>query len=157
MLASSPLFYFDIILQIFSELISSFEQVDIPFIYNFWLIDNEWSIIGSLMSILTNADYMLHRMAWGEIVERQWSTITWAVLRNDRPLPLQVYSRTKYGNKYILVAMDSFDKWVEAYAIPHQEASTVEEVLIKEIFSLHSDFFLCPLLNIYNLLIYGIK
>jgi len=38
------------------------------------------------------------------------------------------------GNKYILVAMDYFTKWVEAYAIPNQEAATIADVLVKEFF-----------------------
>lgn len=56
------------------------------------------------------------------------------------------FPETEDGNKYILVAMDYFTKWVEAYAIPNQEASTVADVLVKEMFSrfgvpleLHSD------------------
>lgn len=53
---------------------------------------------------------------------------------------------TDHGNKYILVAMDYFSKWVEAYALPNQEAITVADVLVKEFISrfgvpmeLHSD------------------
>ena len=34
------------------------------------------------------------------------------------------------GNKYILVAMDYFSKWPEAYAIRNQEAVTVTQVLV---------------------------
>ncbi|POS82547.1 hypothetical protein EPUL_004988, partial [Erysiphe pulchra] len=56
------------------------------------------------------------------------------------------FPETEDGNKYILVAMDYFTKWVEAYAIPNQEASTVADILVKEMFSrlgvpleLHSD------------------
>lgn len=50
------------------------------------------------------------------------------------------------GNRYILVAMDYFTKWPEAYAIPNQEATTVAQVLVEQFFSrfgvplrLHSD------------------
>ena len=50
------------------------------------------------------------------------------------------------GNAYILVASDNFTKWVEAYAIPNQEAVTVAMKLVDEFFcrfsvpeQLHSD------------------
>ncbi|GFS50456.1 retrovirus-related Pol polyprotein from transposon 412 [Trichonephila clavipes] len=57
------------------------------------------------------------------------------------PLP-----RSSDGNNNILVVMDCFTKWPEAYPIPDQEASTVEEVLVQHWISrfgvplqLHSD------------------
>ena len=57
------------------------------------------------------------------------------------PLPV-----TESGNRYILVAMDYFTKWPEAYAIPNQEATTVARKLVDEFFTrfgipneLHSD------------------
>ncbi len=50
------------------------------------------------------------------------------------------------GNTYILVAANYFTRWVEAYAIPNQEASTVATKLMDEMFcrfgvpdQLHSD------------------
>ena len=50
------------------------------------------------------------------------------------------------GNKYVLVASDYFTRWVEAYAIPNQEATTVAEKLVNNMFchfglpeQLHSD------------------
>lgn len=50
------------------------------------------------------------------------------------------------GNRYIVVAMDYFTKWPEAYAVPNQEATTVARVLVDEFFcrfgvpyELHSD------------------
>ena len=56
------------------------------------------------------------------------------------------FPTTDDGNKYILVAMDYFSKWVEAYAIPSQEAAVVAETLLKELvcrfgvpLELHSD------------------
>ena len=58
-----------------------------------------------------------------------------------RPFP-----QTEDGNKYIIVVMDYFSKWVEAYALPNQEASTIAEEIIKQWISrfgtpleLHSD------------------
>ena len=36
------------------------------------------------------------------------------------------------GNKYILVIGDYFSKWMEAFAIPNQEATTVARVLVDE-------------------------
>ncbi|GFU16583.1 retrovirus-related Pol polyprotein from transposon 412 [Trichonephila clavipes] len=39
--------------------------------------------------------------------------------------------RSSDGNNNILVVMDYFNKWPEAYPISDQEASTVEEVLIQ--------------------------
>jgi len=44
------------------------------------------------------------------------------------PLP-----ETEAGNKYLLIAMDYFSKWPEAYPLPNQEAVTVAEVLVKEL------------------------
>ena len=46
------------------------------------------------------------------------------------PLPM-----TRQGNKYLLVAMDYFTKWPEAYALPNQEATTVASVLVREFIS----------------------
>ncbi|KAG8199259.1 hypothetical protein JTE90_003684 [Oedothorax gibbosus] len=43
------------------------------------------------------------------------------------PLP-----QTTNGNKYILVVMDYFTKWPEAYVIPNQEATTVAEALLQD-------------------------
>ena len=42
------------------------------------------------------------------------------------------FPETEDGNKYIIVVMDYFSKWVEAYALPNQEAATVADVFIKE-------------------------
>ena len=50
------------------------------------------------------------------------------------------------GNRYVLVAMDYFTRWAEAYAIPNQEAETIAEKLVSQLFlrfsppeQLHSD------------------
>ena len=57
------------------------------------------------------------------------------------PLP-----RTSRRNRYVLVAIDYFTKWMEAYPLPDQEATTVAEALVQGMFSrfgtpseLHSD------------------
>lgn len=57
------------------------------------------------------------------------------------PLPV-----TKSRNKYLLVAMDYFTKWPEAYPLPNQEAYTVATILVREFvcrfgtpLELHSD------------------
>lgn len=41
------------------------------------------------------------------------------------PLP-----RTEQGNRYIVVVVDYFSKWPEAYCVPDQEATTVAKVLV---------------------------
>ena len=50
------------------------------------------------------------------------------------------------GNRYILVVSDYFTKWMEAYTLPDQEATTVAQKLVDEFFcrfsvpeQLHSD------------------
>ena len=45
------------------------------------------------------------------------------------PLP-----KTGNGNCYVLVATDYYTRWVEAYAIPDQGASTVAQKLVNELF-----------------------
>ncbi|KAJ8356790.1 hypothetical protein SKAU_G00195840 [Synaphobranchus kaupii] len=53
---------------------------------------------------------------------------------------------TDSGNRYILVAMDYFTKWPEAFAVPDQSVATTAERLVEEMFTrfgapaeLHSD------------------
>ena len=43
------------------------------------------------------------------------------------PLP-----ETEHGNKYLLIAMDYFSMWPEAYPLPNQEAITVAKVLVND-------------------------
>lgn len=52
---------------------------------------------------------------------------------------------TERGNRYVL-AMDYLTKWPEAFAIPDQEAETISDILVEEVFSrfgaavtIHSD------------------
>ena len=46
------------------------------------------------------------------------------------PLPL-----TERGNRYVLVCSDYFTKWIECIAVPNQEAVTVAEALVRDVFS----------------------
>uniref|UniRef100_A0A3P9KF51 Integrase catalytic domain-containing protein n=1 Tax=Oryzias latipes TaxID=8090 RepID=A0A3P9KF51_ORYLA len=53
---------------------------------------------------------------------------------------------TDAGNRYVIVAVDYFTKWPEAYAVPDQSAATTAERLVEEMFTrfgapaeLHSD------------------
>lgn len=53
---------------------------------------------------------------------------------------------TENGNKYILVFVDYFTKWTQAFALPDQRAQTVADVLVNQVFTtigvphqLHSD------------------
>ena len=41
---------------------------------------------------------------------------------------------SKHGNRYILVVSDYFTRWVEAYAIPNQEATTIAHKLVNNMF-----------------------
>ena len=45
------------------------------------------------------------------------------------------FPETHRGNKVILVVADYFTKWVEAFALPNQEAETIATVLIEEFIS----------------------
>ena len=42
--------------------------------------------------------------------------------------------KTESGNEYILIAQDYFTMWVEAFALPNQQATTVAEVLVNQFF-----------------------
>ncbi|KAK2894334.1 hypothetical protein Q8A73_016818, partial [Channa argus] len=45
------------------------------------------------------------------------------------------FPTTEAGNRYILVAMDYFTKWPEAYAVPDQTATTAAQRLVEDMFS----------------------
>ena len=45
------------------------------------------------------------------------------------------FPESDVGNKYVLVVVDSFSKWMEAYPIPNIEAKTVAEKLVLEFIS----------------------
>ena len=56
------------------------------------------------------------------------------------------FSPVQSGNNYVLVVSDYFTNWMEAFAIPNQEAVTVAEKLVEEVLcrfsipeQLHSD------------------
>ncbi|CAK1591810.1 unnamed protein product [Parnassius mnemosyne] len=56
------------------------------------------------------------------------------------------FPETESGNKYFMVVMGYFTKWPEVFAIPNQEASTVADKLVHEVFcrfgvplEIHSD------------------
>jgi transposase InsO family protein len=56
------------------------------------------------------------------------------------------FPRSDHRNRYLLISMDYFTKWLEVDAIPNQEASTVAEALVTNFFcrfsiprELHSD------------------
>uniref|UniRef100_A0A1X7TQZ1 Integrase catalytic domain-containing protein n=1 Tax=Amphimedon queenslandica TaxID=400682 RepID=A0A1X7TQZ1_AMPQE len=44
------------------------------------------------------------------------------------------FTASSSGNRYLLVAMDIFTKWGEAYPVPNMEASTVATALVNEMF-----------------------
>jgi len=53
---------------------------------------------------------------------------------------------SKKGNKYVLMVIDQFTKWVEAFALPDQTTETIARALVNEVFArfgspreLHSD------------------
>ena len=114
--------------------------------------------------------YMKERFYWPGCVEdaRHWcktcgicATRKSPGPRNRAPLqgiqagyPMQIVAmdimgplpETSSGNRYVLVASDYFTRWVEAYGIPNQEAKTVADKLVGEMFcrfspsyQLHSD------------------
>nr|XP_055054004.1 uncharacterized protein LOC129439426 [Misgurnus anguillicaudatus] len=45
------------------------------------------------------------------------------------------FPQTQRGNRFVVVAMDYFTKWPEAYAVPNQEARTVADVLLEGMFA----------------------
>ena len=45
------------------------------------------------------------------------------------------FPESENGNKYLLVVVDSFSKWMEAYPVPNIEARTIAEKLVLEFIS----------------------
>lgn len=52
-------------------------------------------------------------------------------VRVDILVPFPV---SEAGNRYVLIAMDYFTKWLEAYAISDQSVATTAEKLVAEMF-----------------------
>ena len=50
-------------------------------------------------------------------------------------LPDETLPESEDGNKFVLVVIDCFSKWMEAYAVLNMEAKTIEEKLIMEFIS----------------------
>ena len=46
------------------------------------------------------------------------------------------FPESSRGNKYVLVVVDSFSKWMQAWAIPNIEARTTAEVLVNQFISI---------------------
>ncbi|CAB0007774.1 unnamed protein product, partial [Nesidiocoris tenuis] len=65
----------------------------------------------------------LHQVALGNAFDRMGVDI------------LGPFPKTARGNKFVLVAVDYFTKWPEAIALPNQEAGTVAEALVENVFS----------------------
>lgn len=45
------------------------------------------------------------------------------------------FPHAETGTKYVLITMDYFSKWPEAYSLPNQEAETVVKELLSGMFS----------------------
>ena len=86
------------------------------------------------------------------------------IVAADLLRPLQ---ESENGNSYILVVADYFTRWMEAFVLPNQEATTVANKLVDEVFfrfsvpeQLHTDqgrqlesqplHEICKLLNIHK-------
>jgi hypothetical protein len=70
-----------------------------------------------------------------------WAPFEMIAIDVAGPFPL-----SDQGNRYLLIAMDYFTKWLEAYAILNQEASTITQALVTNLLcrfgiprKLHSD------------------
>lgn len=48
------------------------------------------------------------------------------------------YPKTSRGNKYIVVAVDHFSKWVEAKAIPNKKSATMASFFLEDVIARHS-------------------
>ena len=44
---------------------------------------------------------------------------------------------TESGNQYVVIFLDYLTKWVEAFAVPDQSATTIAKLLVEEIFCRH--------------------
>ncbi|GFS98527.1 retrovirus-related Pol polyprotein from transposon 412 [Trichonephila clavipes] len=90
----------------------------------------EWhgSPIGGHLGVMKTLQKVREHFYWNNArndVEQCCRTCDPCAARKG-PLP-----RSPDGNDNILVVMDYFTKWPEAYSIPDQEASTVAEVLVQ--------------------------
>uniref|UniRef100_A0A1I8ARA4 RNA-directed DNA polymerase n=1 Tax=Steinernema glaseri TaxID=37863 RepID=A0A1I8ARA4_9BILA len=94
-----------------------------------------------IKKVVTACDICQRRKGSATQVRREPMQVSWKVDRPNEhlhtdlmgPLPI-----TEAGNRYVLITIDAFSKFLTATALPDQMARTVAEALVNEVFLIHS-------------------
>uniref|UniRef100_A0A1I7YFB0 RNA-directed DNA polymerase n=1 Tax=Steinernema glaseri TaxID=37863 RepID=A0A1I7YFB0_9BILA len=94
-----------------------------------------------IKKVVTACDTCQRRKGSATQIRREPMQVSWKVDRPNEHLHTDLMGplpTTEAGNRYVLITIDAFSKFLTATALPDQLARTVAEALVNEVFLIHS-------------------